>query len=91
MQKAHLWFYGLNLVGLGLYVLAAIPPGGGLPTANPWMWGLAALPLLAMFFLGDLLWAVVSLARRRTRASGYIYGAVAAGWACSLTLVFAHA
>jgi len=58
-------------------------------TGEPFVWFAAILPILAVYPLLNLVWAVFILARRRWR-SGRLWLVTAAVWLCAVAIDFAH-
>jgi hypothetical protein len=85
-----------NLIGTMVYVRLAsfswaIPQERGLhsQTAEPFTWFLTVAPIVAIFFLVNVIWAVLILVRRQWRR-GYLWLATALIWLVAGVIDFAH-
>ncbi len=85
-----------NLVGAVVYVCLAsrswaIPRERGLhsETAEPFIWFLSIAPIVAIFFVANVIWGVLILVRRQWR-SGYLWLLTALIWLVAAVIDFAH-
>jgi hypothetical protein len=85
-----------NFVGAIVYVCLAsrawtIPRERGLhsATAEPFIWFLSVAPIVAIFFVVNVIWGVLILVRRRWR-SGYLWLLTALIWLVAAVTDFAH-
>jgi hypothetical protein len=88
-------FIFANAIGIVLYLLLAsrgwrIPEEHGLipVTGEPFVWA-DALPVLAVFFIADTVWAVVLLRHKELRGSAW-WLFTAAVWLLAIGLDFLH-
>ncbi len=95
-QRANVVFLIANLVGTLLYLWLSsfswvIPEEKGLNsmTAEPFIWAMAVLPVVAVAFLINLCWAAIIL-RRRQWSGGRLWLAVAVTWVVAIAIDFAH-
>jgi hypothetical protein len=86
----------LNLMGAIIYVHRAslswaIPQERGLhsQTAEPFIWFLAVAPIFATFFVVNVTWGVLILARRQW-PRGYFWLLAALIWLVAAVIDFAH-
>ena len=89
----------LNVVGAILYVVAASRGGWAIPeeraagirttTGEPFIWFLSILPIVAIFFVINVAWGAVILARRQRK--GRLFWLLAAVvWLGAVAIDFAH-
>lgn len=69
----------------------AIPQERGLhfTTGEPLIWAMSVFPIAAMFFLLNLIWGVIALAKRKWR-SGRLWLLTPLIWLLALSVDFAH-
>ena len=86
----------LNVIGAVVYLFRAshgwvIPEERGLnsTTAEPFIWFAAIFPVVAIFFVLDLAWGAVIIARRNWR-SGCFCLLAASCWLAAVWIDFAH-
>ncbi len=88
----------VNVIGTIIY-LVAVSPSWAIPqerelglhstTAEPVIWALAALPILAAFTLLNLAWGAYICFKKRWR-SGYFWPITFAVWLIAVWIDFAH-
>ena len=85
----------LNLLGAVGYLAVAsiswtLPAERGLhsTTGEPFIWAMSIWPILALFFLIDLVWAAVILVKRRWR-NGRLW-LIPLVWLVAISIDFAH-
>jgi hypothetical protein len=93
------WSYVLltfNLIGVIVYECLAsrswaIPRERGLhsETAEPFIWFLSVAPIVAIFFVVNVIWGVLILVRRQWRI-GYLWLLIALIWVLAAVIDFAH-
>jgi hypothetical protein len=95
-RRANAILLVVNVVGAMLYLWRtslswAIPEEKGLNsmTAEPFIWVLAALPVLAIALVINVAWGVIIL-RQRQWNSGRLWLAVATIWLVAIAIDFAH-
>jgi hypothetical protein len=91
-------FLVANVVGAILYLFAASRGGWSIPaeraagvyttTGEPFVWFLAILPIVAIFFVINVAWTII-LARRQWRV-GRFWLLAAAAWLVAIVIDFAH-
>jgi hypothetical protein len=86
----------LNLVGAVVYVCLAsrswaIPRERGLhsETAEPFIWFLSVAPIVAIFFVVNVIWGALILVRRQW-PRGYFWLLTAFIWLLAVVIDFAH-
>jgi hypothetical protein len=89
----------LNAVGSILYVVAASRGGWAIPeeraagidttTGEPFIWFLDILPIVATFFVINVAWGAVILARRQCKG-GLFWLLAAVVWLGAVVIDFAH-
>ncbi len=89
----------LNLVGSIFYVVAASRGGWAIPeeraaeihttTGEPFIWFFSILPIVATFFVINVAWGAVILARRQ-RKGGLFWLLAAVIWLGAVVIDFAH-
>jgi hypothetical protein len=86
----------LNLVGAIVYVCLAsrawaIPRERGLhsETAEPFIWFLSVAPIVAIFFVVNVIWGALILVRRQW-PRGYLWLLTALIWLVAAVIDFAH-
>ena len=87
-----------NVVGAILYMLAASRGGWAIPaereagihsvTGEPFIWFMSILPIVAVFFVINVVWVVI-LARRRW-VGGRFWLLAAVIWTVAIVIDFAH-
>ncbi|MEO8725101.1 MAG: hypothetical protein ABI383_03165 [Acidobacteriaceae bacterium] len=88
-----------NVVGAVLYVFAASRGGWAIPeeraagiyttTGEPFIWFSGILPIVATFFVINLVWAV-KIFTARSRPGGRLWLLAAAVWFVAVVIDFAH-
>jgi hypothetical protein len=98
MNRAVVLLIG-NFFGAILYVFAASRGGWAIPaeraagiyvtTAEPMIWAMHILPIVAIFLLINLAWAI-KIAKGRDWSAGRLWLLSAALWVVAVVIDFAH-
>lgn len=95
-QRKSITLFTVNVVGAVVYLVMtsnswAIPQEQGLVpvTGEPFVWAVAALPIIAGFSLLNLTWAVFILVRGQWR-NGRLWLLIALIWLLAILIDFAH-
>jgi hypothetical protein len=81
-----------NVIGAALYVFAASWGGWAIPgepvTGEPFVWFLAIFPVVAVFFVANLIWTIFLVRHRWKGVRFWLLAGVV--WLAAIAIDFAH-